>query len=380
MQQRAEAGTIRREDLHSSMTQPGLIHSGVAADEFFRYYLDRGEPLVLATVAQTLGSTYRKAGAQMLIAGDGRVAGLLSGGCLEADLMERARRVLETGEPATVHYDTRSSDDVIWGIGLGCEGAMTILLSRLDRANDYQPFKFASRCRFDQVDARFALVTESRNPKFPLGAAFCSQNKHSLPASVAAAMDVSTPRGAGPSSQVIAADDATFLVVPIELPPRLLLLGAGPDAMPLVEIAGLMNWQVTVFDHRAAYAVADRFPRARRVELKAAAELPKELQAGQYDAAVVMSHHLLSDQAYLAALADSSIPYVGLLGPAPRRIRLLHEIGDKAARLSGRLYGPIGLDIGARSPETIALAIVAEIQATMAGREGGSFSKVAPTP
>ncbi|MBM0107096.1 XdhC family protein [Steroidobacter sp. S1-65] len=361
------------------MTQPGLIHSGVAADEFFRYYLDRGEPLVLATVAQTLGSTYRKAGAQMLIAGDGRVAGLLSGGCLEADLMERARRVLETGEPATVHYDTRSSDDVIWGIGLGCEGAMTILLSRLDRANDYQPFKFASRCRFDQVDARFALVTESRNPKVPLGAAFWSQNKHLLPASVATAMDVSTPRGAGPSSQVIEAGDATFLIVPIELPPRLLLLGGGPDAMPLVEIAGLMNWQVTVFDHRAAYAIADRFPRARRVELKAAAELPRELQAGQYDAAVVMSHHLLSDQAYLAALADSSIPYVGLLGPAPRRIRLLHEIGDKAARLSGRLYGPIGLDIGARSPETIALAIVAEIQAAMAGREGGSFSKVVPT-
>lgn len=361
------------------MTQPGLIHSGVAADDFFRYYVDRGEPLVLATVAQTLGSTYRKAGAQMLIAGDGRVAGLLSGGCLEADLMERAIKVLHTGQPATVHYDTRSSDDVIWGIGLGCEGAMTILLSRLDRANDHQPFNFASRCRFDQVDASFAVVTRSDNPKFPLGAAFWTQNKQSAPATVAAAMDVSTPRGAGPSSRVVEADDATFLIVPIELPPRLLLLGAGPDAMPLVEIAGLMNWQVTVIDHRPAYAVADRFPRARRVVLKPSAELPRELRTGQYDAAVVMSHHLLSDQAYLAALADSSIPYVGLLGPAPRRIRLLHEIGDKAAKLSGRLYGPIGLDIGARSPETIALAIVAEIQAVMAGRDGGSFSKAAPT-
>ena len=376
MQQRREAGTIPPWRLRiPAMTQPGLIHSGVAADEFFRYYVDRAEPLVLATVTQTLGSTYRKAGAQMLIAGDGRVAGLLSGGCLEADLMERARKVLETGVPATVHYDTRSSDDVIWGIGLGCEGAMTILLSRLDHTNDYQPFNFASRCRFEQTEASFALVTQTSNPKFPLGAAFWAQNKHSVPAAVATAMDVSTPRGAGPSSQTVAADDATFLVVPIELPPRLLLLGAGPDAMPLVEIAGLMNWQVTVIDHRPAYAVADRFPRARRVALKPSDQLPQELRAGQYDAAVVMSHHLLSDQAYLAALADSSIPYVGLLGPAPRRIRLLHEIGDKAARLSGRLYGPIGLDIGARSPETIALAIVAEIQAVMAGREGGSFSK-----
>jgi xanthine dehydrogenase accessory factor len=362
------------------MTEPGLIHSGIAVDDFFRQYHERGEPLVLATVTHTLGSTYRKAGAQMLIAGDGRVAGLLSGGCLEADLLERARNVLRTGEPATAHYDTRSSDDVIWGIGLGCEGAMTILLTRLDRANDYQPFNFAARCRFEQTDARFAIVTESRNSSFPLGQAFWAQNKHSAPLAVAAAMDESTPRGKGPSSATITADDATFLVVPIELPPRLLLLGAGPDAMPLVEIAGLLNWQVTVLDHRPAYAVADRFPRARRVALRPAAELPQELQAGQYDAAVVMSHHLLSDQAYLAALADSSIPYVGLLGPAPRRIRLLHEIGEKASRLSGRVYGPVGLDIGARSPETIALAIVAEIQAVLAGREGGSFSKVAPTP
>lgn len=357
------------------MTPSSLIHSGISIDDFFRACASRGEPLVLATVVQTLGSTYRKAGAQMLIAGDGRVAGLLSGGCLEADLMERARGVLQTGEAATVHYDTRSSDDVIWGIGLGCEGAMTILLSRLDRSNDYQPFAFAAQCRYGQVDSRFALVTESSNPRFTPGAALWPQSKHDAPASVMNAMNVSTPRGANVPGEVIVADDATFLIVPIELPPRLLLLGAGPDAMPLAEFAGLMNWQVTVLDHRPAYAVPERFPRARRVSLRPSAELPQELQSHQFDAAVVMSHHLISDQMYLAALADSAIPYVGLLGPAPRRIRLLSEIGDKAAALSGRLYGPIGLDIGARSPEAIALAIVAEIQAVMAGRAGGSFSK-----
>src|SRR4030095_4802860 len=115
-----------------------MNHSGFSLGDFFRAARDRGEPLVLATVARTLGSTYRKAGAQMLIAGDGRAAGLLSGGCLEADLMERARAVL-AGTPVVVDYDTRSSDDVIWGIGLGCEGAMTILLTRLAPPNDYHP-------------------------------------------------------------------------------------------------------------------------------------------------------------------------------------------------------------------------------------------------
>src|SRR5262245_62635901 len=117
-----------------------MNHSGLSLGTFFRRALDEGAPLVLATVVQTLGSTYRKAGAQMLIAGDGRVAGLLSGGCLEADLMERAYKVLKTGETATVDYDTRSSDDVIWGMGLGCEGAMKILLTRPDRTNHHNTF------------------------------------------------------------------------------------------------------------------------------------------------------------------------------------------------------------------------------------------------
>lgn len=348
-----------------------MNHSGVSLGDFFRDARDRGEPLVLATVVRTLGSTYRKAGAQMLIAGDGRAAGLLSGGCLEADLMERARSVL-AGTPVIADYDTRSSDDVIWGIGLGCEGAMTILMTRLDRAHDYQPFAFVDDCRRRSIPGNFALVTQSTNTVYALGAAFRSNVAAALPAGVAEVLHApATLRAA----TTVETDGATFLIVPIELPPRLLVLGAGPDAMPLVEIAGLMNWHVTVLDHRPAYAVAEHFPRARRVALNPAAELTRELHAAHYDAAVVMSHHLLSDQAYLAALAEHpAIPYVGLLGPAPRRARLMQELGAKSHGLDGRLHGPIGLDIGAKTPETIALAIVGEIQAVLADRPGGSFS------
>jgi xanthine/CO dehydrogenase XdhC/CoxF family maturation factor len=351
-----------------------MNHSGVSLGRFFRASRDRGEPLVLATVARTLGSTYRKAGAQMLIAGDGRAAGLLSGGCLESDLMERARMVL-AGTPVIADYDTRSSDDVIWGIGLGCEGAMTILMTRLDRANDYQPFAFVEDCRRRGVTGNFALVTQSTNVVYPLGAAFRSNAAAELPAGVAEVLRATESLRAATTVEI---DGATFLIVPVELPPRLLVLGAGPDAMPLVEIAGLMNWHVTVLDHRPAYAVAEHFPRARRVALNPAGELTRELNAAHYDAAVVMSHHLVSDQAYLAALAEhAAIPYVGLLGPAPRRARLMQELGEKARGLAGRLHGPIGLDIGAKTPETIALAIVGEIQAVLAGRPGGSFSELA---
>ena len=142
-----------------------MNHSGFSLSEFFRDHRDRGEPLVLATISRTLGSTYRKAGAQMLIAADGSAAGLLSGGCLESDLMERARAVL-SGAPVVADYDTRSSDDLIWGIGLGCEGAMSILMTRLDRANDYQPFAFIEDCRRRGVPGNFALVTHS-SPSHP---------------------------------------------------------------------------------------------------------------------------------------------------------------------------------------------------------------------
>jgi xanthine/CO dehydrogenase XdhC/CoxF family maturation factor len=348
-------------------------------DPLFHDCVLRGDPLVLATVVQTIGSTYRKPGAQMLIAGDGRSAGLLSGGCLESDLLDRARTVLGTGQPMLVDYDSRGSDDVIWGLGLGCEGAMRILLLRLDQASGYEPYAFQTRCRAEHRPGRIALVIESADPALRLGTSFRSDAALRAPDGIQNALTEIQARPPESSERASAytlnAEGARFLISPVLLRTRLLLLGAGPDAMPLAEFAGILDWDVTVFDHRAAYAVAQRFPRARRVQVRPAAALAEELANARYDAAVVMSHHLPSDQLYLSALAHSTVPYVGLLGPAPRRARLLHEIGSSAEALQGRLYGPVGLDIGASTPEGIALAIVAEILAVRANRAGGSFSK-----
>jgi xanthine dehydrogenase accessory factor len=341
--------------------------TGSLLDDFFADHRSRGEPLVVATIVSTLGSTYRKAGAQMLIAADGAVAGLLSGGCLEGDLAAHAAAVLESGEPKIVEYDTRGSDDLVWGIGLGCEGAMHILLTRLGPDNDYQPFAYRQRCRTMHRPGSFVFVVKSHNPQFPLGSSYHGHVTQ-LPTQVTDALDGNR------ISRVVTASDAEFLVVPVELPPRLLVLGAGPDAMPLVEIAGLLGWHVTVLDHRPAYAIAERFPRAREVKCQPVAALSTAIADQPFDAAVVMSHHLPSDAGYLSALATSPVGYVGLLGPAPRRQRLLSDIGPLAAELAPRLYGPVGLDIGANTPETIALAIVSEVQAVLANRSGGSFS------
>jgi xanthine/CO dehydrogenase XdhC/CoxF family maturation factor len=346
-----------------------MNHSGSSLDDFFQQAVARGEALVLATIIETIGSTYRKAGAQMLVTRDGSAAGLLSGGCLEADLLDHAQSVFETGASKIIEYDARGNDDLIWGIGLGCEGAMKILLTRVDESSDYQPFRFIAQCRDAERHAAVAVTTASNNAISPVGTWFID--------TVGAPQALQASLVNPPSSPVALKDGAaTFLIIPIRLPRRLLVLGAGPDAMPLVDIASLLGWHVTVSDHRPAYARADKFPRAREVLPRPATELGSLLQMRSFDAAVVMSHHLISDEHYLRQLAASGVPYVGLLGPAPRRARLLSQLGDCAHLLSNRLRGPIGLDLGADSPETIALAIVSEIQAVLAGRSGLSFSRV----
>jgi xanthine dehydrogenase accessory factor len=348
-----------------------VITSSVGLVDFFSVHRKRDEPLVLATIIETIGSTYRKAGTQMLIARDGQAAGLLSGGCAESDLIERAQRVFASGKSEIATFDTRGSDDVIWGIGLGCEGAMRILLSRIDNTNQYQPFAYSVKCKLEQREGAIAFAISGS--QWELGQSW-NLDSGGHPDYLRAAM-TSTIRDKSTLTITVpdAKSDAHIFVAPIELPARLLILGAGADAAPVATLAAQLGWQVTIADHRPAYAVQARFERAR-VILSPAAELPKAIQFADFDAAVVMSHHLVTDQIYLASLAESNVRYVGLLGPANRRKRLLAEIGERAVLLAGRLAGPVGLDIGAKSPEAIALAIIAEIHAHLEHRTGSSFS------
>ena len=346
--------------------------------ELFLQYQAQGLPLVLATVVGTVGSTYRKSGAQMLIAGNGDSAGLLSGGCLETDLAERANAVLSEGTPRLIEYDTRTSDDLIWGLGLGCEGAMRILLQRLDAATSYEPFAYTQRCRDEQRPGSYTLVFDSHSATYPLGHAAWSGGAQSLPASVRAALEIaleSAARAGVHSTEVVTSESASFLVVPVEVAARLLILGAGPDVAPIVELAARLGWQVTVLDHRPAYAVAERFPHAHRVALQPAEQLNSAVDLTCFDAAIVMSHHLVSDLAYLRQLTRTPPRYIGLLGPPARRARLLADLGPQAPLLNGQLHGPAGLDIGASTPETIALAIVSQIQAVLTGRSGGRLAR-----
>ncbi len=339
-----------------------------------------GRAVALAVVVHTRGSTYRKPGALMLIAADGEFAGLLSGGCLESDLHQHALEVIGSGRATLITYDTGGSDDVLWGLGVGCEGAMQILLLRAGPQNGWQPLDLfvAAHQRHERVAA--AVVVASPDAGLPPGSVILSDvhpGGHTVPLPLQDGIQALLARAlesARPSSLGASTDALRVLALPLALPPRLLLLGAGPDAQPLVEIAGRLAWRITVYDHRPAYAQASRFAQAEQVVLGRPESVAETVDIHRFDAAIVMSHHLPSDLEYLRALSGADIAYVGLLGPPNRRERLLGDLGSEAtARLNGRLRSPIGLNIGGRAPESIALSIVAEIHARLHGAPGGPF-------
>ena len=326
---------------------------------------------VLATVVATAGSTYRKPGARMLIMGDGSYLGLLSGGCLEADLKLHAQQVLDSGVPRAVEYDMRGPDDILFGIGAGCEGAMRVLLEPAD-ADSPAAAALAAAGHATQAGRPASLISIHESGDLPLGTYDAAPP---LPPAVIQAAAQSLSDGA---SHGMDWDDGggrmRALVQFLAPPPHLLICGAGPDAQPVAATARALGWRVSVVDHRPAYAQAADFPGAD-VLLGEPQSLRSRIALEQCHAAVVMSHHLVSDASYLRELARAGIPaYIGLLGPEARRVRLAQELGPDAENLKRRLHGPVGIDIGAVTPEGIALAIVTQIHAWLAGRGGAEPS------
>jgi len=355
-----------------------------------------GNALAVGILVHTAGSTYRKPGALMLIAGNGDYSGLLSGGCLEGDLRQHAHSVIETGEPRIVSYDLFGPDDLLWGLGLGCEGAMRILLLRAGPDRDWQPLTHLARSLESRIPTAVGIVIESTWPELPIGAVTLPEGASATIAFPGTLSEQARGTLAGPKVQAALAEAARtgragwiegnsptwkIFALPLGLPPKLLVLGAGPDAAPIVDFAARVNWKVTVVDHRPAYADPSHFPSAERVVLARPDELSSAADLAQFSAVVVMSHHLPSDLSYLRALSETTIPYVGLLGPAPRREKLLGDLGnERAQKLRTRLHAPVGLALGGRSPESIALSIVAEIHAFLHGASGRPWDQGNHTP
>ena len=342
-------------------------------DRFFTTRRDRSQPLVLVTVVETRGSTYSKAGGHMLIDSAGEFCGMLSGGCLEGDLVERARQCMEKRQPQTVTYDL-GADDELWGLGVGCDGSMRVLLLPMYPDSGYEPYASMSEVVSGDAAGSMAIVIDSESIHTDVGEAvvfhddgvrsFCSRPE------VGAAISAAVDSVEVPGVSHVAVPDGQLLVLFSRVlpPPSLLVLGAGLDSEPVVRIADELGWRCTVADHRPASIESRSYPESTRSLCCDVDDLSSRLELSAFDLAIVMSHHLGSDRGYLSQLADVDVGYVGLLGPAGRRDRLLAEIGDAAPKIEPRLYGPAGLKLGGTGPGAIALEIIAGMQAYLGDR------------
>ena len=295
---------------------------------------------VLATLVSVEGSSYRRPGARLLLTAAGERIGSISGGCLEEDVLVRAQAVAASGKPELVVYDTSSENDLVWGVGLGCHGVVQVLLEKLPA----QP-----------AWATTLMVNLTGRRPTRLGVAW---------------------RGTGALGTrlgSITSEDRGIFLEDICPPVSLLVFGAGDDARPLVRLAHELGWEITVADPRLAFATEERFPEADRVICAAADKLVAQVRPEPGALAVVMTHHYVHDAPILQALLPLPLAYIGLLGPKKRAERILTDLKAGGATINReqfeRLHAPVGLDLGAETPEEVALSILAEMQATRATRD-----------
>jgi xanthine dehydrogenase accessory factor len=285
-----------------------------------------GRAFALTLVVEAEGSTYRKPGALALVADDGHRVGVISGGCLEPGLVKLAQTALAAREPRDTLFDTRDDDDMIFGSGSGCRGRMRVVA-----------WPVLPDLPTPMLDAVLALDESRRPVHVPLAQL-------------------------APRLQLPAA-------VTLRPSPLVLLIGAGPEALPLLGMARTLGWHTWITDHRTGLLDSPQLRCADRRIAARPAQALAELAGTPLDAVVVMTHTFEGDFAALEALAARDVPYVGLLGPKLRRDELLARLTDaERAALEGRLHAPVGMKLGGEGPEAIVLGIVAELQRELHAR------------
>jgi xanthine/CO dehydrogenase XdhC/CoxF family maturation factor len=283
---------------------------------------------------------------------DGHRVGSISGGCLEEDVLAHAHRVAHTGEPTVVKYDTTSENELVWGVGLGCHGIVHVLVEPLPTCPEWAHVlsrNWELRC------STTLAVTWAANSTAELGTRIVPVNH----------------------AELHAPENVSIFIDRIQPPTRLLIFGAGDDAQPLHRIAAEIGWDTLVADPRSAYATTTRFPAAQHIVCGPAESLVALTRPDAYSVAVVMTHHYVHDVPILRDLLPLKLRYIGLLGPKKRGAKILGDLAAAGSTITAEqratLHSPIGLDIGAETPEEVAISIMAEIRTSLSGRNGGAL-------
>lgn len=348
-----------------------------------------GRKLALATIVSVRGSTYRRPGARLLVPEEGDLIGNISGGCLENDVADVARVVMDEGRARIVSFDLTADDEAVWGWGLGCNGAIDLFVEPADKAAEV-----AGALRMALEEERpLAMVTvlsseasgTAQGDRLLVRPDGSTEGSLGDPSVDTAARESALQLLALEKSDVreIAQGVRAFIEV-LEPPLRLVICGAGHDVAPLVAATDGLGWRPVVVDDRQAFLTTERFPQAADlVFVERPDEIAKVVAIDERTFVVVMTHNFLRDRDYVRSLLGTPARYIALLGPGARTARLLHELREEGVETSDgdlqRIHAPAGLDLGAEGPEEIAAAIVAEIVAVKR-RRGAGFLKDRPGP
>ncbi len=339
-----------------------------------------GQRAALATVVKVEGSSYRQPGARMLVTEDGSLTGAISGGCLEGDAMRKALLVIARNKPMVYTYDTSDENSGLIAIGLGCNGIVHIL---------FEPLETGKPNAIDLIRGilgernRTVLLTlfSMEEPHAP-AATYLSLNEQNhlegmLPPSFPSDMVMQTGLDALAQGNSLirhfrTESDWSVLADLVTPPVSLIIAGAGNDVMPVVRIADILGWQTTVLDGRPSHATCRRFPEAAQVVVADALHALSGLPLDDRTAVLLMTHNYQYDLALLEQLIDSNVTYIGILGPRSKTGRLISDLPreKQLPLLLDKVYGPVGLDLGAETSDEIALSIISEVKAVLAGKNG----------
>ncbi|MCC6411617.1 MAG: XdhC family protein [Saprospiraceae bacterium] len=336
--------------------------------------LRQNKRTALVTVVQVEGSSYRRPGARMLVTEEGEITGAISGGCLEGDALRKAQSAMRQQQNKLEIYDTRDDDDDRIGVQLGCNGVVYILFEPIQNNDANNPVNLLKRVAFNRKDAVVATVFNTDKHAAQTGTCLFLNDEEYLVLTDAMlhAGASNVLRDKRSMVQSLGELSVLYQFVPPVL--QLLIVGAGNDAMPLVDMAFLLGWKTTVADGRPAYATQRRFPKAQKVCTVKPEGLLSEISIDQRTAVVLMTHNYNYDLAALEQLINTHCRYIGVLGPKKKLHKMFDALAEQGVAISDEvlktIYGPVGLDIGSETSEEIALSMVAEIKAVFSNRRG----------
>ncbi|SFE52713.1 XdhC family protein [Alteribacillus iranensis] len=335
---------------------------------------------VLVTVVEVSGSAYRREGAKMLVDESGKTTGMISGGCLESDVAEVAKEVLETGKSVLKTYVM--DEDLVWGLGLGCPGTVHLFME-LVPAEEEAFSAWINAIETDQEGMMATVVEESQSsrrlfvPKKDgnsVGTIQDSYLEQQIKDTVAKKFAERNPKSETVPYKDEAGNQVDVFLDVYQPPIPLLIFGAGHDAIPVARYAVSLGMKTTVIDQRLYYNSEERFPGTNRI-IASPSQFADNVHIDDRTYVIVMNHHIERDRDTLKFVLPSDACYVGVLGPRKRRVKMLEAIKEEGIEFSSsqlaRMYNPIGLDIGASTPEEIAISMMSEIIAIQKGHTGG---------